>query len=350
MAAYRHLLRRVAHVGQWEDLAIRRRTRLFRSRRDPFEMYSEEEFTQRFRLSKQVTLDLLSKIQHLLPDSTRKRGLPIPPRLQLLVTLRYYATGSFQLDMGDCCDMSLPSVSTCVKTVTSAICQLAGDYIKFPSPAEEQDVMRQFAEVAAMPGVIGCVDGVHIPIISPGGEDAELYRCRKGFFSLNIMGVCNSSMLFTNLVVNWQGSAHDARIFSESVLCATLEGGQYRGYLLGDSGYACKSYLLTPIRIPRTVKERHYNASHIKTRNLIERTFGIWKKRFAILSKPMRTALSTSKKIVTACAILHNIAILNKLPIDMPEEELEPINIDILADYDVGTGNARRASIVERFF
>lgn len=223
-------------------------------------------------------------------------GLPIPPRLQLLVTLRYYATGSFQLDMRDCCDMSQPSVSTCVKTVTSAICQLAGDYIKFPSPAEEQDVMPQFAEVAAMPRVIGCVDGVHIPVISPGGDNAELYRCRKGFFSLNVMGVCNSSMLFTNLVVNWQGSAHDARIFSESILCATLEGGQYRGYLLGDSGYACKSYLLTPIRVPRSVKERHYNASHIKTRNLIERTFGVWKKKVCYYLKANENSTLNIKK------------------------------------------------------
>ncbi len=59
MAAYRHLLLRVAHVGQWKDLAIRRRTYMFRSCRDHFQMYLEEEFIQRFRLSKHVTLDLL---------------------------------------------------------------------------------------------------------------------------------------------------------------------------------------------------------------------------------------------------------------------------------------------------
>ncbi|XP_050704623.1 putative nuclease HARBI1 isoform X1 [Eriocheir sinensis] len=350
MAAYRHLLREVAHLGEWEDLAIRRRTRKFKTRRDPLEIYSEEEFLQRYRLSKQATVDLLSKIQHLLPKSASKRGLAIPPHLQLLVTLRYYVTGSLQLDMGDCCDMSQPSVSTCVKTVTSAICQLAVDYIKFPSPAEEQDAMQQFAQISVMPGVIGCVGGIHIPIISPGGQDAELYRCREGFFSLNVMGVCNSSMLFTNLVVNWPGSVHDAHIFSESALCAALERGQYRGYLLGDSEYPCKNYLLTPIQVPKTVKEEHYNESHIKTRNLIEKTFGIWKKRFGLLSTPMRTALSTSKKIVTACAILHNIAILNKLPIDMPEEELEQNNINIIAGDDGGPGDACRAIIIERFF
>lgn len=277
-------------------------------------------------------------------------GLPISPRLQLLVTLRYFVTGRFQLDTGECIDMSQSSVSNFIRTVTSAICQLAGDYIKFPSPAEEQEVMRQFAEAAGMPEVIGCVGGVHIPIMSPGGEGAELYRCRKGFFSLNVMGVCNSSMLFTNLVVNWQGGVHDAHIFRASGLCAALEGGQYRGYLLGDSGYPCKSYLLTPIRVPSTAKERHYNDSHSKTRNLIQRTFGIWKKRFVILTRIMRTALPTSKKIVVACAILHNIAILNKLPMDMPEEKLESITTDMHAEDDVGPGEARRAAIIEKFF
>lgn len=277
-------------------------------------------------------------------------GLRIPPRLQLLVTLRYYATGSFQLDMGDCCDMSQPCVSVCVKNVTRAICQLAREFIKFPSPAEEQEVMRNFGMIADMPGVVGCVDGVYIPIISPGGPNAELYRCRKGFFSLNVMGVCDASMLFTNLVVNWQGSAHDARIFNESALRALLERGQYKGYLLGDSGYPCKSYLLTPLRDPRTVKERRYNTSHIKTRNLIERTFGIWKKRFSVLSKPMRTALPNSQRIVTACAILHNICILNRLPVDEVDDLDEQHIVDEFHDNEVGPGNARRANIIERFF
>lgn len=273
-------------------------------------------------------------------------GLAIPICLQLLVTLRYYVNGSLQLDAGDCCDVSQSSVSSFVRIVTSAICQLAGNYIKFPSPAEEQDVMQQFAQISVMPGVIGCVGGTHIPIISPGGQDASLYHNRKGFFSLNVMGVCNSAMLFTNLVVNWPGSAHDAHIFSESALCAALERGQYRGYLLGDSEYPCKNYLLTPIQVPQTVKEGLYNDSHTKMRNLIEKTFGLWKKRFAVLSAPMRTALSTSKKIVTACAILHNIATLNTPPIDFPEEKLEQSNIDIIAEDVAVPGNACRAEII----
>ena len=74
-------------------------------------------------------------------------GCRIPPKLQLLVIFRYYGTGDLQLNMGDCSTMSQQSVSMGVKNVTYAICQFAADYIKFPRPAEENDVMRLFEEV-----------------------------------------------------------------------------------------------------------------------------------------------------------------------------------------------------------
>lgn len=171
--------------------------------------------------------------------------------------------------------------------------------------------MQQFSAIAGMPGVIGCVDGTHIPIRSPGGQDAELYRCRKGYFSINVMGVCDASLKFTNIVVNWPGSAHDSRIFNESRLCEALKEGRYRGFLLGDNGYACRPYLLTPFLTPLTEKETRYNAAHIKTRNVIERAFGVLKRRFAILSIPGRTKLANTENIIVACAVLHNIAINN---------------------------------------
>ena len=51
-------------------------------------------------------------------------------------------------------------------------------------------------------------------------------------------------------MARWAGSIHDSTIFHESRLRArfgTREIGN--GYLLGDGGYPCKSYLLTPLQI-----------------------------------------------------------------------------------------------------
>ncbi|KAK3872098.1 hypothetical protein Pcinc_022797 [Petrolisthes cinctipes] len=205
--------------------------------------------------------------------------MSVPHQLQLLVALRYMASGNFQITMGDCGEMSTASVSKYVKLTAMAIARQASHHIHFPEPDEARSLGSQFYDIAGMPGVIGCIDGSHVKIISPGGDNAEVYRCRKGFMSLNVQGICDAHMKFINIVCSWPGSTHDARIFENSRIYTKLEGGQYSGHLLGDSGYGCSDFLMTPVLNPRTQKERNYNAAHVRTRNVIERAFGIWKRR-----------------------------------------------------------------------
>lgn len=50
--------------------------------------------------------------------------------------------------------------------------------------------------------------------------------------------------------------------------------------LLGDRGYALNKYLLAPLVGSQTPAKRLYNESHIRTRNVVERAFGVWKRRF----------------------------------------------------------------------
>ena len=72
-----------------------------------------------------------------------------------------------------------------------------------------------------MPGVVDCIDCSHIPIILPGGEDAKLFRNRKDYFSLNVQAVCDTKLMFTNIVCRWPGSTQDNRIFDNSALCSS---------------------------------------------------------------------------------------------------------------------------------
>lgn len=46
--------------------------------------------------------------------------------------------------------------------------------------------MNQFYEIAHFPSVIGCIDCIHIHIVNPGGNNGEIFRNRKGWFSLNV--------------------------------------------------------------------------------------------------------------------------------------------------------------------
>ena len=80
---------------------------------------------------------------------------------------------------------------------------------------------------------------------------------------------------------------HDSTIFSNSNLCAKFENNEIEASLLvGDAGYPFKNYLLTPLAQINNRGENLYNEALIRTRNTVERSYGVWKRRFPILSNP----------------------------------------------------------------
>ncbi|KOB65294.1 putative nuclease HARBI1 [Operophtera brumata] len=165
------------------------------------------------------------------------RNCSICPAVQLMVALRFYATGSHLIDVGDIHGIHNSTVSTIVKKVSHAIVGLRRQFIKFPSTAEEITCQRQFYSIAQFPFVIGTIDCTHVKIQAPGGVDAELFRNRKGYFSVNVQTVSDAQ----NVVARWPGSTHDSAIFTNSTIHHQFESGLYRNScLLGDSGYPLK--------------------------------------------------------------------------------------------------------------
>ncbi|VVC90610.1 unnamed protein product [Leptidea sinapis] len=45
---------------------------------------------------------------------------------------------------------------------------------------------------------------------------------------------------------------------------------------------------MTPLLNPSPNAEKRYDEAHLKTRNTVERTFGVWKRRFPCLSQKLR--------------------------------------------------------------
>ena len=54
--------------------------------------------------------------------------------------------------------------------------------------------------------------------------------------------------LLLNIVAYWPGQTHDSRIFENIKITERLRDG----VLVGDSGYACRAYLMTPILKPKS--------------------------------------------------------------------------------------------------
>lgn len=92
-----------------------------------------------------------------------------------------------------------------------------------PSHNEYEEIQQHFYQKRNFPGVIGAIDCTHVPIQNPGGDTGELYRNRKGYFSINVQLLCDHKLTIRNVVASWMGSAHDTRIFNESLLKDKLE-------------------------------------------------------------------------------------------------------------------------------
>lgn len=165
------------------------------------------------------------------------------------------------------------------------------------------------------------MDCTHIRIQSPGGREAELFRNRKGYFSLNVQAICTANLEFTDIVARWPGSTHDSTIFNNCYRRARFEHGVYGdALLLVDGGYACRPYTMPPLEECRSPEDRLYNESQIRSRNPVERLFGCWKRRFPILALGMRVRVEKTFPIIVATAVLHNIVCRagEELPPDDP--------------------------------
>lgn len=116
-----------------------------------------------------------------------------------LLALRFYASGSFLITVGDFCGLSISSASRAVKEVSEAIASLAPEFIKFEDANDMHQTFNEFYQIAKFPKVIGAIDCTHVRIQSPGGENAERFRNRKGYFSLKRPSI--GPFIFQNALV-----------------------------------------------------------------------------------------------------------------------------------------------------
>ena len=112
-------------------------------------------------------------------------------------------------------------------------------------------------------------------------------------------------------------STHDSFIFTDSQIGQQLNTQcLVDGLLLVDSGYPCKPYLMTPHLNPGTNKQTEFNNAHTRRSVAIEHATAVWKRRFHLLHSQFRMNPEKVCMMIGACAVLHNIAILRKEPLD----------------------------------
>lgn len=129
------------------------------------------------------------------------RCTAVPPVLKLAATLNLLASGSYQLNVGGSFlfGMAQPTISTIFnETIVLLEEALCSDWVKI-EPSLFNETKKHFFRKFKIPGVVGCIDGTHIPILRPT-QDEHMYFNRKGFHSINAMIVSNDIRILFQLI------------------------------------------------------------------------------------------------------------------------------------------------------
>ncbi|XP_028119487.1 uncharacterized protein LOC114316977 [Camellia sinensis] len=165
---------------------------------------------------------------------------------------------------------------------------------------------------------VGAIDGTLVDTWVPASRQ-NTFCGRKSTVSQNVLAAYDFDMLFTFINSAWEGSAHDNAILVDSITRADQQfphppNGKY--YLV-DAGFTNMPGFLAPFRSQRyhlqEFRGRRYaepkelfNHRHLSLLNVIERTFGVLKKRFPILRSMPNYKSTRQGPLMIACCVVHN--------------------------------------------
>ncbi|KAL2921785.1 putative nuclease HARBI1 [Bienertia sinuspersici] len=150
------------------------------------------------------------------------------------------------------------------------------------------------------------------------------YRGRKGIPTFNVMVVCDFDMCFMFVSAGWEGSARDSRVFLHAIrtLKFNFPKPLEDKYYLLDKGYPDRDGYLVPYprlryhkkqfqhKPPQNERET-FNRWNSSLQSCIERSFGVLKQRWKILTKMPQFGIETQIRIIVATFALHNYIRIN---------------------------------------
>lgn len=164
---------------------------------------------------------------------------------------------------------------------------------------------------------VGAIDGTHVFAFVPDGKQAR-YRNHYGDITQNVLAVVDFNMNFTYVLAGWEGTAHDMRVFHDALRDKGLPTAPGK-YYLADAGYSNNDVLLSPykkvryhlreIQLSKLVpKDRFelFNYRHSSLRNVVERCFGVYKRRWRVFDRGHQFTLETQRDLVYCLCAVHN--------------------------------------------
>ncbi|XP_066590573.1 putative nuclease HARBI1 [Prorops nasuta] len=301
-------------------------------------LYSNNLFKDHFRISRPSFEKLINYIGNNMENPNYLMELP----KKVMFTVWMLAKPESFLSVGDRFGIAKSSVHSIFKEITQILTNLLPENIKWPFSAEYHKIAHTFKiRSFGSPGIIGAIDGCHIPCKQPVNNAIDYYN-RKGFHSILLQGVCDDKGRFIDVFIGLPGRIHDARVFRNSQLYIDLLNNENpllptQYHLIGDTAYPLLETLLTPFKDNGYLTDSQiiYNRKLSSVRSIIERVFGLLKCKFRRLKYLDISDFQLGNNIIASCCVLHNF-IINENEIDSREiivQEIENENMEDEFDY-----------------
>lgn len=113
-----------------------------------------------------------------------------------------------------------------------------------PNDEERKHISQEFYSITKFLRYIGAIDCRHIRLRFSGENNSEIYRNKKGWFSINVEKISDVKMRIWNILHGGPvvGPIHVSTIFRNSSVKMKFDNNEFEDYLLvGDSEYAVMS-------------------------------------------------------------------------------------------------------------
>lgn len=196
--------------------------------------------------------------------------------------------------------------------------------ICLPQPTKDMwlQIANGFSTRAHFPNCIGACDGKHIRIIAPNNSGSMCFNY-KGYFSLVLLAICDSSYKFVMIDVGAYGRFGDLAIFQNSNFYKKIQENRlnipepapisgnnatcFPFVFVGDEAFALSTSMMRPYpRNNLNITKRIFNYRLCVARRYIECTFGVLANKWRIFHRPINVHIDLVSDIIKSACILHN--------------------------------------------
>ena len=307
------------------------------SNRQKLQQLPDAVFGGTLRMERPKFEQLLAKVEPVLhAQRPRKRKLPlkyklydrlVDPYIALAFTLCWLG-GARQWDVMYMFDVAKTTWHVWTWRCIKAIIHVLKDNIRFPTSTAALDSLAAgFANIAsglgaAIPHTVCAFDGVVIQKcpppqakVKPGGtvtSNTSAHYYRKGYFGAACMAFVDAKCRFLSISMACAASCHDSTMFECShagqLLLNGLADPKYNA--VGDDAFVTRGHIITPYSgNSPTPQEDAFNYYLSLQRQVVERAFGIWKRKWGIFWRTLCVSEPHVKLIIAVTCHLHNFCI-----------------------------------------